>query len=64
MVSNPERKILTVVSLMFAVPALAVGYYFFSMLLMVVHDPAMPRMGPEFLESQKRVKVGRLLRSI
>lgn len=64
-VSYPERKIVTVVSfLMFAMPALAVVYYFFSMLLMVVHDPAIPRMGPEFLESQKRVKVGDVLRSI
>lgn len=57
-VSEQERMILVIVPfLTLEIPAMAMAYHCFSMLLMAIHDPTVPKMGPEFLESQKRVKV-------
>ncbi|KAJ4248806.1 hypothetical protein NW762_012644 [Fusarium torreyae] len=36
--------------------AMAWAYHLFSRLLMAIHDPAVPRMGPDFIQGQTRVK--------
>lgn len=37
--------------------AVSWAYHCFSLLLMVIYDPSVPRIGPGYLEGQKLLKV-------
>lgn len=37
-------------------PVMAVVYHHFSMLLLTIHDPSVPKLGPRYLDSQFRVE--------
>lgn len=54
------QTLLIVSLLIYVTQAMAIAYYYFSMLLMAIHDPTVPRMGPALLESQKQVEVWNL----